>query len=121
MSNVHQFPSKNRLIRRSGKPFSVPRQPRYANVELRIKADDLGLLRCWPVAFHALQCAGGFQATRGFGKDWAASGAWRGVPVPLASGRLRDLLHTLDDLCAAGVMEVRVDGRVMGKVRRRAA
>lgn len=108
------------LLRDSGATFAYPKKKLYKNIRLRTRLPKQKfnklLKKTWSRVFHELQCAGAFDATTGFKKyDWAAVGRWEWVVVDLKAAAVEELLEALDELCEEGLLEIEVEGSIMGR------
>lgn len=109
---------RNRLKRVSGEYFEVPRKPFY-NVELRFSLPHRNRTRTEDRLFsnsnRQVQKIGGFSQTRGLTLDKIRKGKWHRLPYRVRSRLVKGFLQYFDKECERGLLEIKVDGVVMGK------
>lgn len=107
----------NTYRRKRGGKLKVPRQSRYL-VALRfprfIRDRRKTSSRIYAVTRAFIDEMGGFSLALGFTKVKMQSGEWHILAFPVASNRVREFLEAIDEECANGLVEVSVEGKIMG-------
>ncbi len=118
MAKIIKFSKARRLSRNSGDILRIKRKP-YYQVWLRAllpkQKRKINARRIYGLGFHSVQCLGGYRLTAGFTLEMILREQWHRLPYPVRPSLLRDFLEAMDDLCEQGIVQIEVDGQLIGK------